>query len=79
MHGGQRRPVHGHRQQGVAAVQHTWSGVPAVNPSTDVPRIWVAPARGRAERMMLARLAPGDFAFPIYGPATGSDTQVSVT
>ncbi len=57
----------------------TWSGVPDVNPSTDVHSSWVAPAWGRAERMMLARLAPSHFAFPMYGPATGSDTQVSVT
>ena len=55
------------------------SGVPEVKPSTDVHSSWVAPACGRASRMMLARLAPSHFALPTYGPATGLDTQVSVT
>ena len=43
----------------------TWIGVPEVNPSTDVHSSWLAPALGRAERMMLARLAPSHFALPI--------------
>ena len=53
-------------------------GVPEVKPSVDVHSNWLAPACGRAERMRSARLAPSHLALPMYGPETGSDTQVMV-
>src|SRR5215470_19689341 len=53
----------------------TCTGVPEVNPSTDVHSSWLAPDRIPALRSRLARLAPSHFALPIYGPATGLETQ----
>jgi hypothetical protein len=41
------------------------SGVPEVNPSVEVHSSWSAPARGRAARSRLARLAPSHLAFPM--------------
>ena len=56
----------------------TDSGVPEVNPSTDVHSSWSAPACGRASRSSDASDAPSHFAFPMYGPPTGLETQHSV-
>jgi len=53
-------------------------GVPEVKPSVEVHSNWSAPARGRAVRSRLARLVPSHLALPMYGPATGFDTQHSV-
>ena len=41
------------------------TGVPQVYPSAEVDRIWSAPARGRASRSRLARLAPSHLALPM--------------
>ena len=54
------------------------TGVPEVNPSTDVHISWSAPALIPASRSTAARLAPSHFALPIYGPPTGLDTQHKV-
>ena len=56
----------------------TVSGVPEVNPSTDVHSNWSAPASGRASRSSDGKEAPSHLAFPMYGPSTGSETQHSV-
>ena len=42
----------------------TCSGVPEVNPSTEVHSSWSAPARGRACRIRSARRAPSHRALP---------------
>jgi hypothetical protein len=55
------------------------TGVPEVNPSTEVHISWSAPALIPASRSRLARLAPSHSALPMYGPPTGSDTQHKVT
>ena len=55
-----------------------FTGVPEVNPSTDVHSSCSAPARMPASRSRLARLAPIHSALPTYGPPTGLETQVSV-
>ena len=54
------------------------TGVPDVNPSLEVHSSWSAPALMPAWRKTAARLAPSHSAFPMYGPATGLDTQHSV-
>ena len=54
------------------------TGVPEVNPSTEVHRSCSAPARIPAARSSLDRLAPSHSALPMYGPPTGLDTQHSV-
>ena len=54
------------------------TGVPDVNPSTDVQYSWLAPALMPASRSTPASEAPSHSALPIYGPATGLDTQHSV-
>src|SRR6516162_8520167 len=54
------------------------TGTPEVNPSAEVHSNWLAPARRPAWRSRLARLAPSHRALPIYGPATGLDTQHNV-
>src|SRR5579862_1874294 len=56
----------------------TESGVPDVNPSADVHSNWSAPACGPAWRSSVASDAPSHFAFPMYGPLTGFETQHSV-
>ncbi len=56
----------------------TGTGVPEVNPSTDVHISWSAPALMPASRSRPARLAPSHLALPMYGPPTGSDTQHKV-
>ena len=53
----------------------TDSGVPDVNPSVDVHSSCDAPACRRASRSSEASDAPSHFAFPMYGPPTGFDTQ----
>ena len=54
------------------------TGVPEVNPSTEVHISWSAPALIPASRSTARRLAPSHFALPMYGPPTGLDTQHKV-
>ena len=54
------------------------TGVPEVNPSTEVHISWSAPALIPASLSRAARLAPSHLALPMYGPSTGLDTQHKV-
>src|SRR5215469_9074460 len=56
----------------------TDSGVPDVNPSTDVHSSWSAPRSGPAARIRAPYDAPRNLALLMYGPLTGFDTQHSV-
>src|ERR1039458_271097 len=56
-----------------------WTGVPEVNPSTDVHISWSAPARIPASRSRLDSLVPRHREMTMYGPPIGSDTQHKVT
>src|SRR5215469_4041255 len=55
----------------------TDSGVPDVNPSTDVHSSWSAPRSGPASRISAAYDAPSHLALLISGPPTGFETQHS--
>src|SRR5215469_5146373 len=57
----------------------TWTGVPEVNPSTDVHSSMDAPLLTPACRKRDPREAPSHLALPMYGPLTGLETQHSVT